>query len=480
MNILTRLSFVKEATKEYGLGMGVKALTFNPYKGTPGGYNSYTRTYFTGGYGGIYGNRYRVSGSRYDWRAEAGILYDNSIVGACLQWACKTVNEAPVAIIEVDDRGIETYKTNVGQHKILKLLAKPMPFYDWGFLSKGIVASLMLTGNCFLYKHRSKLGKLVGIEYIPYLSIYPVRQKNSKNFIDWYEQRTPNGIEKYKVEDIIHIRYGPCDQLNPLVSMSPLVPVLREICTDNEAATYSVTMLKNEGRPSHILSPKDSDKEGVPINFSETQANELKKLWTEKFTGDRRGEPLISSLAVELQKLSYNPEELVLDKIRNIPEERITAMYSIPAVVLGLGTGLEYATAKASHKESREQAYENFVVPMQNEISTQLTNNLREEITDLSDNEHIVFDRRKIAAVQESVDNRHQRARADYRAGLCTREEARSICGMEPQADETNGFWVWQEPRGNNIQPGQESYTDNTNLNKNGKEDKRHMDPVTH
>ena len=57
-------------------------------------------------------------------------------------------------------------------------------------------------------------------------------------------------------DDIIHYRDG-IDPENDRFGLSGLSAVLREVFTDNEAATYSAAILRNMGVPSIIVTPKN-------------------------------------------------------------------------------------------------------------------------------------------------------------------------------------------------------------------------------
>ena len=62
------------------------------------------------------------------------------------------------------------------------------------------------------------------------------------------------------------------------------------------------------------------------------------------FTGDRRGEPLVLGRGVQVQQFGFSPGEMDLKELRRLPEERISGGLGIPAIVAGLGAGLDRST----------------------------------------------------------------------------------------------------------------------------------------
>jgi hypothetical protein len=68
--------------------------------------------------------------------------------------------------------------------------------------------------------------------------------------------------------------------------------------------------------------------------------------------------------ATKVQEFGFSPEQLTLKDLRRIPEERVTAVLGTPAVVVGLGAGLDRSTF-TNYTEAREAAYEQAIIPPQ-------------------------------------------------------------------------------------------------------------------
>jgi hypothetical protein len=70
----------------------------------------------------------------------------------------------------------------------------------------------------------------------------------------------------------------------------------------------------------------------------------------------------------KVEQFGFSPEQLLLRELRRIPEERVTAVLGVPAIVAGLGAGLDRSTF-TNMAEAREAAYESGIIPTQRIIA---------------------------------------------------------------------------------------------------------------
>ncbi len=343
---------------------------------------------------------------------------ENSAVAAVLRWTVRSLPEARLR--EVRSDGAEVATSAVSQ-----LLAKPNPFYDLHALLAGVATSLTLDGNAFILKVRDGGGRPAELWYLPHTQVTVERDRVTGLPIGYaYTSGTQRRI--LPLDDVIHIRDGikPGD---PMLGWSGIQSALREVLTDSEAAAYSYAVLRNMGVPGVMISAKSD-----AVEIDEATAELIREKWRTLTRGDSRGETIVISAPVEVSMPGYSPEQLNLDKIREIPERRICAVLGIPPVVVGLGeepTYSNYATA-------REAAYEAYLAPLWRLISRTFTSGLAE----ILGGNRLEFDLDSVRALQEDLDKLHLRAREDYRAGLVTREEARAMLGLESSANDALYF----------------------------------------
>jgi hypothetical protein len=114
----------------------------------------------------------------------------------------------------------------------------------------------------------------------------------------------------------------------------------------------------------------------------------------------------------------------------------------------GLTIGLETSTAKASHKDSRAQAYESCIIPTKGLMAEQLSNQLLvewlpgDEIArfDALERIRVGWDYTQVAALQEAQTDKVRRSVIGYKGGVFDRAEARDIAGV-PVRPEDNDVW---------------------------------------
>lgn len=384
----------------------------------------------TGGRGG-WGWFSDLFRGEFDYRKEAGHLWESSIPLACLKWEQRATTEIEICAQQKDDSGDWTIDVD---HAIANLIVNPNPHFDSHQLLDALRMDYHLDGNAYLYKVRSASGAVVEYWWIPHWLIEPRWREDGQDFIACYEYSVNGQIYALPVEDIIHFRNGIDPSSNGRKGLSDFRGVLREVCSDNEAAVFGAALMRNMGIPGVIISPKAQAAGGNPT-LTKQQRNDFKEQWNESFTGERRGEPFVQSIPVDITVPGFSPQQLVLDKVRKIPEERITAAFGIPAVVLGFGAGLETSSAKASHADARKQAYESCVIPTLYAFARTMTRQLMPEFGDIS-KERIWFDISNVSLLQPDQNELYKRVTSAYDSGWLKRSEARRLAGFQSDAED--------------------------------------------
>lgn len=321
-----------------------------------------------GGWAWGWGNT--LPGSSFDYRTEAGPLWQNSIVFACLAFEATNFCEAE----QIAQRKVGREWQTLDDHGLVDLLANPNPFYDGAVLASSTILSLEVAGNAYWIKERSALGKVVRLWYTPHWMLDPRWDTEGREFISYYEYRVNGRQIRVSCDDVVHLRSQFLNPANVRLGYSPLEPVLREVVTDNEAATFMAALLRNQGFPGVIISPAAGEVELKP-----DQSREIEAKIDGKFTGDRRGSTAVFNVPIKMETPTVSPEKLVLEKVRGLSEERVCAVLGIPPVVVSMGSGLSKSTAKASYEDSRKNAYQGKIVPLQKQYARQVTKQLMPE-----------------------------------------------------------------------------------------------------
>lgn len=360
-----------------------------------------------------------------DLRNKMGDGMTHELVLSLIFWLARTFPEAKVRLQRTN--GIEHQPVPV--HPFLSLLKRPNGAYSGVTLWMASMASWVVNGNVYWRKMRSPAGRVVALWFIPHWMIEP-KWDSPDRYIDYYEY-TPGGSVREKIppEDIVHFRFG-LDPENTRKGLSQIASAFRELFTDEEAARFTAALLKNMGVPGVVVSPTGDN------TISPDDADAMKILIMQKTAGAHRGEPLVTTGPVTLQQFGFSPSELSLDIVRKIPEERLSALIGIPAVVVGFGAGLDRSTFN-NMTEAREMAYESNVIPSYRIFAADLENQLLTDFVDDLDAWEVDFDTTLVRVLQEDQNALATRVVTLVGGPVFTRAEGRQMLGLEfDEADE--------------------------------------------
>ena len=268
-----------------------------------------------------------LAGTAYTSTTET---HQNSAVLACCLWVQRTFPEAPLRV-QRKARGGDLVP--VDDHPLTTLMAQPNPYYSGILLWQGLLADWMLSGNAYIAKVRAEAGNLKELWWLPAWQVEPKwpTDDTTQTFISHYDYR-PGGAQAIRIEptELVHFRYG-LDPQNVRKGLSPLASLLREVFTDDEASAYTASLLRNLAVPGAVVSFET----GGPL--TQDDADRVKQDYESRFGGQNRGRVLVLSGKTKIDRLSFSPAELDLKALRRIPEERVSAIFGTPAVVVGLG-----------------------------------------------------------------------------------------------------------------------------------------------
>lgn len=354
----------------------------------------------------------------WDYERAVGDGRGNAAVLACVRWMARTFPEAPARIRTRAGNDL----TPLPEHPLVVLLDRPNPYYSGHLLWSATLADWLLDGNAYWRKQRNGAGKVVALWWLPAFTMEPKWERET-DFVSFYEYSPGGSPERLDPADVVHFRYG-LDPDNVRKGCSDIKALLREIFTDNEAANYTASILRNTGVPGVVITGKDI----TPDN-----AEQIKAEMKQRFGGDRRGDPLVLGGDMKPSVLSFSPEQMQLRELRRIPEERISAIFGTPAVVVGLGAGLDRSTF-ANFAEAREAAYESNIIPTQRLMAAELRTQL---LPDFGDAGSLVldFDLSQVRVLQPDEDKLYTRVGGAVTHGLLTVNEGRRMLGREPLAE---------------------------------------------
>tara|TARA_R100000655_G_scaffold99933_1_gene144115 strand:+ start:17253 stop:18758 length:1506 start_codon:yes stop_codon:yes gene_type:complete len=393
--------------------------------------NNRDRKYYTGNFfasDSTYGNNNTfIQG----WNTAAGEFdldglgngQSNSIAVACLQVLGISFSEATLKIVTKD---IEGNTQDIPNHPFSLLMRRPNMYMSGDVVQQYIINAMHVCGDAYLLKQRNESGELVAL--YPLMPEQVTPKGNEEELITHYIYEMDSGKVIIQKQDLVHLRLG-LDPNDHKVGFSPLKTVLREVYGDESAGQMATALLANMGVPSVMITPKDE------YGPSAEEAEQIAKKYQQKVGGKNRGKPLVMSGAMNVEKLSFSPKDLDLGLLRQLPEERISAVLGVPAILAGLGAGLRNATY-SNAKELREFFTENKLIPLWRMVGEELTQQILIKEYEVDSTTSAEYDFSEVRALQADVNDMYQRLDVGVQGGWITIAEARQSVGLPTTPDQ--------------------------------------------
>ncbi len=347
----------------------------------------------------------------------------NSIAVACLQLLGISFSEAT---LKITDKDIEGNTIDIPNHPFSLLMRRPNSYMSGDVVQQYIINAMHVSGDAYLLKQRNEAGELVAL--YPLMPEQVTPKGTEEELITHYLYEMDNGKAIIKKEDIVHLRLG-LDPNDHKKGFSPLKTVLREVYGDESAGQMATALLANMGVPSVMITPKDE------YGPSQDEAEQIAKKYQQKVSGKNRGKPLVMSGAMNVEKLSFSPKDLDIGLLRQLPEERISAVLGVPAILAGLGAGLKNATY-SNAKELREFFTENKLIPLWRMVGEELTQQVLLKEYDMNSTLSAEYDFSEVRALQADVNELYDRLNVGVQGGWITIAEARQNVGLPTTVDQ--------------------------------------------
>jgi HK97 family phage portal protein len=362
-------------------------------------------------------------GSKYDYQAEAGDLWGNSVIAIAIKWLG---DRFPGPRLQVSRIAVKGDYIPISKTPIEALWERPNPYYTRRTLEKAIGLSLVCDGNAYIQKIRDGREKLAELWWLPHTAVAP--QWSGDDFITNYRVSIPGEPDRFiDPRDMVHIRDG-IDPTNPRLGLSAVKAQIREICTVNEESGYTAAILRNSGVPSLVVSPDDP---GLRPNEKDSQS--IKDRIRETTTKENRGMPIVLQGKYKVTPVGFSPEQLALDKLPVAAISRIAAAIGVAPMSLGLpDAGKTYANYPEANRASW-----NTIMATQCLVAEAIRYDILPEYGYDPAGYFVGYDYSDIKDLQESLDAVHKRTRDDFLANLLTQSAAQELLGydVDPEGD---------------------------------------------
>ncbi len=367
------------------------------------------------GQGLVAGTTVYSGGVRKSLPTEREAFEQNTIVQGCLGTICREFVTVRLATATTGPDGKDEYDHAT---PFARRMLRPIPGEKTGAsrLLKAAVASYKLDGNAYFQVTLDSAGDPTEIWYVPHWAIEPVPIKGTGR-LSHYEITLQNGTkERREPSEIVHVADG-VDPNNPLKGRSATKCLFAQALTDNEADEYSAEIIRNPAIAGWAVLPT-GEKDPGPDN-----ADAVERKINAKFgKGGNRGGVFVAGFRADVKTLGFSPEQLVLDKLRKIPEERISMVLNVPAIVAGLGAGLDRSTF-ANMEEARRYFVRGELLGLWTEFADAFTLQLPGSF-DEEGGERAAFDTRNVVELQEPLGERWTRFVDAYQKGVIMRSQA--------------------------------------------------------
>jgi HK97 family phage portal protein len=395
------------------------AMRFPAYGASGGGYaGSQLGSWWNNGGAYLLGT---LPGGERDVIADAGDVWLNGVVGACLRWITDNFSEPTPEVVE---RQADGYLDPVPNDPLVDLLADPNPDYDSDVLFSATVLSYYVAGIGYWIKAKAPAGSKMYLYYVPHWEMKPRWNRDGRALITGYDHVVDGRAYPLEVDQVVVFRRN-MDPANARAGLAPLASVLREVAADNAGSVYSFAILNNMGMPGVLISPADKNDQ-IP----EDEQKVIKQLWKERTTGDQRGMPLVNSVPLKIERLTMSPEDLALDKMRKYPEARICAAMGLPPQVVGMTAGEDVKTY-SNWEQARRAAYEDCLVPLQKTFAKAITRQLLPDFGADPKKRMLRWNYDHVPAMSEDLNSKAKRAVDLYQGEVIMRSEAREMVGLD-------------------------------------------------
>ena len=351
----------------------------------------------------------------------------NSAVYACLQVIAAALSEPPLRVY----RDVDGDRTEMADTPLGELLARPNPHMPLSALLEYLSNCLHIDGNAYWRKLRAgnpETGNVVQLWPISPSLLKPMTLKGSDDFISYYRYyRRPGQYEDIAPSNIVHFRKGLRDGDHRLGD-GPIKRLAREVSSDEQATRYADRLLGKLAIPGLYAS---FDKEAPSL--TQPQADELKARLSALYGGENVGSVGIGSPGMTIGQLGFSPEQMDMKTLHRVPEERIAAVLGVPAIVAGLGAGLDRSTY-SNFSEAREAFTEMKMLPSWRQLGDVLTMSL---VPDFHNERGVSvgFMIDDVRALQDDQNALATRLAAYVASGILTVDEARAEIGHEPKPE---------------------------------------------
>lgn len=339
------------------------------------------------------------------------------------------------------------------EHEALKLIRNPNPFTDSQLFMKELTSYYILTGNSYL----NIIGEKKPVELNCYSPSDITIVAANDGYAGEYSYYSSSGSYTYertqdkrfldgRKNELAHLRdFNPRFSSTNLIGSSTFLGCQLEISQYILASVHNNSLLKNQARPSGIITYKGSN------DLQQPQIDALKEVIKNKLSGARNaGEPAFLGGDFNWLQLSESVKDMDFPTLKKSVAEAIYSAAKIPLPMIS-PDNMSFANMDAS----KYVFYDNAVLPTLKRILRFLTAKVLVRYPNAQGLEYS-FDESAIEALEA---RKYDTAEKASKIGVLSDNELRAMIGYEAT---TGGDGIYKPA--NLVQVGVDTYTeDNRN-----------------
>lgn len=311
-------------------------------------------------------------------------------------------------------------RTEIIEHPLLDLLAKPNPMQSQSEFFEAVVAYKFIAGNSYiqsvgpnpktiqeLWPCRPDCMKVIpGRMGTPAAYEFSFGGQSARFEVDVISGRSP----------ILHLKFF--NPINNWYGMSPIEAAMYSIDVFNEAGRWNLALLQNSAMPSGAMVATGQ--------LSDEQYARLKREIDEKFAGARNaGRPMLLEGGLDWKGMSLAPKDMDWVENKRTSAREVAMAFGYPPMLLGIPGDNTYS----NYKEARLALYEETILPTADSLKVALNNWLTPAF---GDGLELDYDKDRIDALAPKRDSVWDRV---TKATHLTVNEKREATGYEEVDD---------------------------------------------
>jgi len=323
------------------------------------------------------------------------------------------------------------------------LLRRPHPRLTMNAIKTVTRWSQLWSGRAYLIKRRSGGGDITTNITGAVQELWPVdgsrmkgrvygpgdpRRASSNGWIDYYAYDIGRGRKVHvPPENVIEFTLFP-DPSDPRTALQPIREIVEEIATDAQLTALYQAVLTNLGVPGLVVAPKPAT-DGARPEIPKDDRDTMRDAINARTTGDKRGSTIVLSRPVDFYQFQANLDALKLDHVWRQIETRISGAIGWPAVLAGLGVGLNDAN-RSTVDGLKGYATESVLVPAWTDDGEAWTRGLEADFA-LGADDWIGFAWDQVRALQQDENDLWKRVGEAWGRNELTIAQHHEMLGLE-------------------------------------------------